>query len=204
MSIIQRQLEHGIVWCAKEDISPLDGLARAVASAEPETLAAWGAENLKLLESSDVRLRTMAIAALDHLPFAARDILSLLRIRPALYRDVEAQGHPLFPSLLADALYVRLARDCHPDALPVLRERLKEQPRLAVLMARQDGEWLVKNASLVIREVLGGVLRGLPAEQRPRLLRNMAPWDDAVEVLQQPWWQGLPDAEALRRIVAGG
>lgn len=204
MSIIQRQLEHGIVWCAKEDISPLDGLARAAAAADPDTLAAWSAENVVLLESSDVRLRTMAVAALNHLPVEARDILRLLETRVDLYRGIEAQGHPLFPRLLEDALYVRLARDCHPDALPVLRERLKEQPALAVLMARKDGEWLVENASLVTRDVLGGVLRGLPAEQRPRLLRNMAPWDDALEVLQQPWWQGLPDAEALRRIVAGG
>jgi hypothetical protein len=204
VSIIQRQLEHGIVWCAKEDMSPLDGLARAAAAADPDTLATWGAENLSLLTASDVSLRTMAVAALSHLPVAARDVLHLLETRPDLYRDVEAQGHPLFPRLLDHALYVQLARGCHPDALPALRERLRAQPSLAVLMARKDGEWLVEHASLVTRDVLGGVLRGLPEDQRPRLLRNMAPWDDALEVLQQPWWQGLADVEALRRIVARG
>lgn len=202
MRIIQRQLEHGIVWCARDDLSPLDGLARAAAAADPATLAGWGAENLALLESERVPLRTLAIAALDHLPFAVTDILRLLQTRAELYRGVEAQGHPLFPSLLEHALYTRLARDCHPEALPALRAQLREQPALAVLLARKDGAWLVDHARVVTRGVLGGVLRGLPKDQRPRLLANLAPWDDAVEVLRQPWWQGLEDADALRRIVA--
>jgi hypothetical protein len=32
----------------------------------------------------------------------------------------------------------------------------------------------------------------------------MGPWDDAIDILQMSWWKGLPDADALRDIVAAG
>lgn len=204
MGPIERQLRHGAVWSARDDMSPLEGLQRAAAEADAETLQLWGKESVALLAANDVALRTRAVAALDYLPFAALDVVYALRARPWLYEGVEAQGHPLFPSMLADALYARLARDCHPDALPTLRERLPAQPSLAVLLARKEGPWLVDNAGLVERRVLGGVLRGLPRELRPRLLLNMDLTDDAIEILQQPWWEGLEDAKALQRIVSLG
>lgn len=204
MGIIRRQLEHGTVWLDRHDLGPLDGLRRAAEAAAPRTLAAWGRENLELLRDPDLTLRTRAIAALDHLPFEPAAIVALLREHPALFRDVEAQGYPLFPPLLEHALYQRLARDCHPDALPALRTQLPQQPMLAVLLARRDGAWLVANAHLVERAVLGGTLRGLPQALRPKLLEAMAPWGDAIAVLQQPWWRGLEDAEGLRGIVAAG
>jgi hypothetical protein len=202
--IIQRQLRHGTVWTGRDDRSPIDGLRRAVEGADAETLAAWGSECSALLEAGDVALRTLAIAALDVLPCDAALVVALLHARPSLYRDVEAVGYPLHPPLLEHALYQRLARDCHPAALGALRAQLRYQPTLAVLLARRDGAWLVEHAALVERFVLGGVLRGLPRALRPRLLEAMAPWVDAIEVLQAPWWRGLEDADALRQIVAAG
>lgn len=202
MGAIQRQLEDWSVWTGRDDLSPLDGLQRAAATADATTLAAWSEENVKLLESASLPVRTRAIAALEFLPFEAHDIVRLLKSRVELFRDVEAEGYRLFPSQLEHALYVRLATDGHPDALPTLRERLAIQPPLAVLLASHDGAWLVENAQLVTRDVLGGVLRRLTRSQRARLLVNMAPWEDANEILRKPWWNGLEDSDVLQRIVA--
>lgn len=203
MSELRRQLKSGNVWSAKHDMSPIEGVERAAADADEETRQAWGAEAVALLGDRDTVLRTRAVAALDVLPFEAASVVDALSRHGALL-DVEAEGYPLHPTRLDQALYKRLARDSHPDARPVLRARLAHQPMLAVLLARSDSRWLVANAQLVRRRVLGGVLRGLPQDLRPRLLQNMGPWDDAIDILQMSWWKGLPDADALRDIVAAG
>lgn len=192
------------MWSSQHDMSPLDGLERAAEAADAETLQAWGAEAFALLDDRDVVLRTRAVAALEYLPFDDAALVERLE-RGTLLAGVLGQGHPLYPPHLDDALYKLLARDCKPAARPALRKRVLVQPVLAVSMAGKDTRWLVANAGKAVqREVLGGVLRSLPAGQRPRLLEKMAPWPDAIEVLSKPWWKGIEDASTLRRIVAAG
>ena len=203
MNLIRRQLESGTVWSSQHDMSALDGLERAARDADPETLAAWWQEAMALLDDPDIALRTRAVAALELLPFDTAALVA--RLERGDLNGVRGQGYPLSPEHLDDALYKLLARDCKPEARPTLRKRVVVQPILAVSLAATDTRWLVSNADRVVsREVLGGVLRKLPAKQRPLLLERMGPWPDAIEVLQKPWWRGLEDADALRRIVAAG
>lgn len=202
MGKIERQLSDGNVWSGKNDMSPLEGLERAVAAADEETIALWRDETMALLQHADIKVRTRAVAALDLFPVVAADVLALLTSRHALFGGVLAQGHPLFPEDLAEALYRRLARDGHPDALPALREQTPSQPGLAIFLARYDGEWLVRNAAWAVHvSCLGGVLRALPAELRPTLLRNLYPYKDPESLLAATWWRGIADADALRRII---
>lgn len=204
MSELRSQLEHGLVWSAQNDMSPLDGVERAAAKADAETQQEWAAEAFSLLEDEDVRLRTRAVAALDHLPVDSAALVQLLALKPRLFQ-VRAEGYPLHPEILEDALYKRIARDCAPEARSALRERVRVQPLLAVLLARKDAVWLVENASTAVhRDVLGGVLRALSPDQRKTLLANLGPWPDADAVLARGWWRNIPDADTLRAIVAAG
>ena len=202
MGEIRRQLRSGTVWSAKDDFSPLDGLRRAAERATSEQLAAWAEELVPLLRSSSLVLRTRAIAALDSLPCDPLVVLEILQSRPALF-DEYAEGYPLFPPHLEDAIWYWLADK--PPVTNEVRSRLSVQPILVVYLAEHDHEWVLENARQVVaREVLGGVLISFPPDQRAALLRVLGPWDDAMAVLEESWWKRIEDATPLRSIIALG
>ena len=202
MSKLRRQLETGMVWSAKNDMSPLDGLRRAVESASDVILKRWASELLGLLQDESLVVRTRAIAALEMLPADPSAVLHLLRTQAELF-DVACEGYPLFPSYLDEAIWFWLADK--PEATEDIRRRLEEQPYLVPYLAEHDYDWVLKNAKKVVaRDVLGGVLLSFPKELRPDLIRSLRPFNDAVEVLQANWWKRLEDADKLREIVAIG
>jgi len=202
MSKLRRQLESGTVWSAKNDMSPLQGLRRAVEKASSGQRRTWAKELVELLSEDDLVLRTRSIAALDLLPADPEAVLNVLRSSPELFDDV-GEGHPLFPPHLDDAVWYWLSDK--PEATKAVRERLPEQPDLVVFLAKNDHEWVLKNArKWVNRLVLGGVLLSFPADRRADLLHALGPWKDAAKILNESWWKRVPDAEALRDIVARG
>ena len=202
MSKLRRQLETGMVWSSKNDMSPLDGLRRATESASDESLKRWASETLELLQDENLVLRTRAVAALDMLPADPSAVLHLLHAQPELF-EVACEGYPLFPSYLDEAIWFWLADK--PEATEDIRERLEEQPYLVPYLAEHDYDWVLKNAKKVVaRDVLGGVLISFPKELRPELIRSLRPFNDAEEVLQAAWWRRLEDADKLREIVSIG
>lgn len=202
MSKLRRQLESGTVWSAKNDMSPLEGLRRAAETASHGQRRIWAKELLGLLSEADLVLRTRAIAALDILPADPEAVLDTLRSSPRLFDDV-GEGYPLFPPRLDDAVWYWLADK--PQVIKAVRERLPEQPDLVVFLAENDHEWVLENArKWVDRLVLGGVLLSFPADRRADLLHALGPWKDASQVLSESWWRRVPDADALREIVARG
>lgn len=196
---VREQLTHGRIWSDRGDVSPLQGLQRALARASLSDRKAAAAEVFELLQSPDLVLRTRATAAARMVPIAPADLVRLLTDHRDLFR-VEGEGLSLSPRVLEENLLEHLADE--RVALKLLRQRVREYPALAVDLAARDGLWLLANAEVVRRGVLGGVLRALPDRAaRERMLRALGPWPDAQEILAKPWWRNMPDGEALRALI---
>ena len=200
MSKLRRQLETGHVWSAKDDMSPLDGLRREAESSSEFTLQKWGKELLNLLTDENLILRTRAIAALDILPANPIEVLKLLKKHPELF-DEFCEGYPLFPPSLDEAIWYWLSEK--PEVYESVRKRLSIQPDLVVYLASHDYDWVLENAKNVVpRNVLGGVLISFPKDLRANLLKELGPYDDAIDILKENWWKRLENSKELRDIIS--
>lgn len=207
--LVRRQLEHGIVWNAKEDQDAVEGLCRAT-RVSGEMGPAFGQALAALLADQSITVRTGALSALQgfaHLVSADR-VAVLLRDMPELYSNVEPQGYRLGFGELEAAMYALLgnaATRADSAAIEQLREGArKDQSVVLPALARLDPDWLVQNAhDIVSRKAIGGVLIQLPGQaHREKVLKALAPWPDPDDVLAKPFWNMVPgDIDALRRIL---
>lgn len=208
-TLVRRQVEGLGPWSRREDVTPVDGLRRALDDAGP-LLPLFARVVAEQLEHESPAARTVAVAVLDRVaavlgtPF----LVCALRQQREIFDGVAPVGHPTTQPDLRWSLLVALGRAVRPgetEAIALLREAAGEERGFWILdaLARVDIDWLLANARAVVPiRALGGVLRALPDRRaRAKLLRALAPWDPAerAAALAAPFWAVVPDAAALRR-----
>ena len=208
-TLVARQVEGVGPWSARDDVTRVDGLGRALDGAGP-LRPLFAAAIAGQLENADPAARTAAVAVVDRVAAAIGSpfLVDLLRRRRALFDGVAPVGHPTSQPDLRWSLLVALGRAVRPgddDAIAMLRDAAGEERGFWILdaLVRVDLDWLLAHARGVVPlRALGGVLRALPdREARAKPIRALGPWAPAAReaALSAPFWAVVPDAAALRR-----
>jgi hypothetical protein len=208
-TLVARQVEGVGPWSARDDVTCVDGLGRALDGAGP-LLPLFARAVAEQLVNPDLAVRTAAVAVADRVApvLGSPFLVDLLRRRPELFAGVAPVGHPTNHPDLRWSLLVALGRAVRreeDDAIAVLRDAAGEERGSWLLgaLARVDLDWLLSHARGVVPvRALGGVLRALPdRETRAKLIRALGPWAPAAKeaALAAPFWAVVPDGAELRR-----
>ena len=200
-SQIERHLEGQLVWQGRDHVHRHDGLSQAIRCSTPTEREEYAEALCQLLESTDIRHRTGAVAVLT-------DVMPPLRSDQVLACLGKISAQPPawnigYPSL-AQATAIALAAKATPDDEKTIEwlKNLALQGHYAdflwVHLARLDPAWLLQQAHHVGHQVLG-VARQSPPAHRTAYIAAKAPWPPEVPtVLTRSFWKTLPENEAKR------
>jgi hypothetical protein len=202
-SKVQRQLQNGSVWYARDFIHPDDGLRLALRT-ETASRGAYVEALRQRLGSTDLRQRTGAIALLrEILPDIGADrALAALQLaplnpgqQPAWRIEVADLEQAAARALAANATAADIETIDWIKQLAVERDY---RVFLLVPLARLDPNWILENAALVSHSS-PAILVALPVDRREELIDALAPWPpEEPSPLTRAFWKRLPPAESAR------
>lgn len=195
---IECHLEGQLVWLERDHVHRHDGLSQAIRGSTLAEREIYAEALCQLLESTDMRHRTGAIAVLtDVMPPLQSDralaCLGQISTQPPAW-DI---GYPS----LEQAAAIALATKATPDdekTLEWLKALVLQRPYADFLwahLARLDPTWLLRQAHHIGHQVLG-VIAALPPAHRAAYIAAKAPWPpEKPTVLTRAFWQTLPTEE---------